>query len=100
MAEPRLVLDPVQKPELRLLLKRLSKQTQTVLFQKRYWTEERARAWLKSHNLRADKLDRTENMLRFRQFELSRCQGGYSTLSENFPRGISVVVCSAPAPER
>lgn len=42
---------------------------QSVLFDKRFWDEKRARAWLKEHNFKfKNKIDITDNFLRFRQF--------------------------------
>lgn len=40
---------------------------QTIIFDKNKWTEEKARAWLKENNYKSDKIDVTENSLRFRQ---------------------------------
>lgn len=42
-------------------------ETQSVLFEKSKWDEMKARKWLEDHNMRSDKVDVTENTLRFRQ---------------------------------
>ena len=84
--------------DLQLLeLKRLSMQTQTVIFTKKDWTIAKAKSWLSNHKMRSDKVDETANTYRFRQFDPSRCQGQYATLTENMPRGITMVVCKAQA---
>lgn len=75
-------------------------QVQTVIFDAEKWTPEKAREWLDEHNLRHDKIDETENTLRFRQFHPERCQGGFQTLTENLPDGVSLVVCDVPDAEK
>lgn len=40
---------------------------QTILFPKARWTLQRARAWLREHDWKSDKLDETDNAYRFRQ---------------------------------
>ncbi len=42
---------------------------QSVLFEKAKWTEEKARKWLKEHNMKAGKVDVTAQYLRFRQHD-------------------------------
>jgi hypothetical protein len=44
-------------------------EVQSVVFDSEKWTADKARAWLKEHNLSSGKLDETENTLRFRQKE-------------------------------
>jgi hypothetical protein len=44
-------------------------EVQSVLFETKKWTAEKARAWLKEHDLTSEKLDENENTLRFRQHE-------------------------------
>lgn len=43
--------------------------TQSVLFDREHWTEERARAWLEEHDYITGGLDETEERLRFRQYD-------------------------------
>lgn len=42
-------------------------EVQSVIFDSSKWTAEKAKAWLKDHDMHAGKLDETENNLRFRQ---------------------------------
>lgn len=42
-------------------------EVQSVLFNKKSWTEEKARKWLKAHKFHAGKIDVTDKYLRFRQ---------------------------------
>lgn len=42
-------------------------QVQSILFDKKLWTEQRAREWLKKHGYHSGKIDRGANYLRFRQ---------------------------------
>ncbi|HDY90302.1 MAG TPA: hypothetical protein ENH82_19555 [bacterium] len=41
--------------------------TQSVSFDKNKWDESQAKKWLNDHNMRSDKVDVTENTIRFRQ---------------------------------
>ncbi len=60
----------------------------------RGWTEETARRWLRAHDLRAPKADRTTNQLRFRQFPPGECRrDSFSTLSEDLPQGVQLLDC-------
>ena len=72
---------------------------QTVLFEKATWTPARARAWLKGHSLRSDKLDEgaaSSKFLRFRQFDPARCKG-FIALTRGFPAGVQATSCNVPA---
>jgi len=40
---------------------------QTILFDKYYWTEQKARNWLLDHNFKYSKIDIKPNYYRFRQ---------------------------------
>ena len=44
---------------------------QSVIFDQKYWTADKAREWLKAHDLHSGKLDTTDNTFRFRQHEPS-----------------------------
>lgn len=69
---------------------------QTVIFSKRQWSVEDARAWLRKHGFRSDSVDTTANTHRFRQFNPEHCaEGSYLALTKNFPAGVTVVVCTA-----
>ena len=50
-----------------IVQKQGSFQIQTILFPKARWTLQRARAWLREHDWKDDKVDETENAYRFRQ---------------------------------
>lgn len=81
-----------------------SEKIQTVIFSKtesppltnngRGWTPAAAKGWLREHGMRSDKIDETETSYRFRQFDPATCQGGFMTLTRNFPRGIHAVTCN------
>lgn len=72
----------------------MAQKAQTIIFNKEQWSPEKARSWLNDHDFRSDKMDETEQSYRFRQFDPSECQeGSFQTLTENFPEGISAVVC-------
>ncbi len=61
----------------------------------RGWTVRAAQAWLRAHDFRAPAVDRAATQLRFRQFPPGECAvDSFSTLTENFPRGISAVDCT------
>jgi len=71
---------------------RTSTVTQSVVFPKA-WGLARARAWLRAHGLKADKVDRTAHTLRFRQRAPKACQrGNYATISMG-STGIRKVIC-------
>lgn len=54
---------------------------QTVLFSKSEWTIERAKGWLSSHNMHADKVDEGDKHIRFRQYEPSDfIEGSFRTI--------------------
>lgn len=63
--------EKLQSRGIKFIIGRLKGETKTtvqsVLFAKTAWNASKARAWLKEHKFRADKLDETENNLRFRQ---------------------------------
>jgi len=61
------------------------------------WTPGAARSWLGEHDLRADKMDETEDSYRFRQFDPQDCAGGFQTLTENMPAGVAMVSCDKRA---
>lgn len=69
------------------------------------WAVGAARAWLDAHDFKSSKVDETDSSFRFRQFDPMECEvGSFRTLTENFPAGVSVVVCAkkseaAAAPE-
>ena len=72
---------------------------QTVLFEKATWTPARARAWLKGHTLRSDKLDEgaaSSKFMRFRQFDPARCKE-FIVLTRGFPAGVQATSCNVPA---
>lgn len=72
----------------------MASKIQTVLFAKAQWTIEKAQSWLRAHDLKAPTPDVTENHLRFRQFDPKTCAtGSFKTITENFPAGVSAVVC-------
>lgn len=65
---------------------------QTVIFDKASWDADRARKWLKDHNLRADKVDETEDSLRFRQQDPGRyVDGSFRTQDVEGTTGIKYV---------
>jgi hypothetical protein len=69
---------------------------QTVIFSKSRgsWTAQKARAWLRRHNMKAGDTETTSSSWRFRQFPPSQCRrGSYQTLTQNFPTGVSAVSC-------
>jgi hypothetical protein len=43
--------------------------TQSVIFNKKNWTTEKAKSWLKSHSYISKNLDTTDNYYRFRQYD-------------------------------
>lgn len=60
----------------------------------RGWTMTAAKRWLEEHNFRHDKVDETNRSYRFRQFPPGDCEPrSFRTLKENFPNGISAVIC-------
>ena len=51
---------------------------QSVLFDKHFWTEKSARAWLKQHKFKYNnKVDITENFFRFRQVSPKKFKNYY-----------------------
>jgi hypothetical protein len=42
-------------------------QVQSIVFDKSEWTIKKAKKWLKEHNYKVSKVDKTETTLRFRQ---------------------------------
>jgi hypothetical protein len=47
-------------------------QVQSMLFSRVQWTRARARAWLRKHEMRYDKIDATAHYFRFRQKQTAR----------------------------
>ncbi|MFQ5930605.1 MAG: phage portal protein, partial [Acidobacteriota bacterium] len=70
-----------------------AREVQSVVFAKDNWSVSRARGWLRSHGFKAPQPDITPNTYRFRQFPPSQCSGGFATLTENMPKGVSMVAC-------
>src|SRR5574343_89701 len=70
-------------------------EVQTVIFNKRDWNAQRARAWLQSHDMRSDKMDETSESLRFRQREPGEFKrmrtSNNDNAGRNLPRGITFV---------
>ncbi len=64
-------MDKKQAEGIQFVIGRLKGETtttvQTVTFDKEQWTIARAKAWLKENNFKSDKLDETEDRLRYRQ---------------------------------
>ena len=69
-----------------------SLEVQSILFDKDKYSVDEARAWLKSHNKRYDKVDTTENKYRFRQFNPDLCDKG-SFRTEEITSGIQFIYC-------
>jgi len=67
--------------------------TQSVVFPRRYGVA-RARRWLRTHKLKARKLDRTATQLRFRQLDPRRAcaAGNFATISMG-ATGIRKILC-------
>ncbi|MEE8146717.1 MAG: hypothetical protein V3T24_03875 [Longimicrobiales bacterium] len=60
----------------------------------RGWSVSSAGAWLRAHDFRVPRVDRTENQLRFRQFTPTACKrDSFRTLTEDLPRGVQLVTC-------
>ncbi len=74
----------------------MAQKIQTLIFSKDNWNVDDARAWVEEHDFRADKVDETDVSYRFRQFDPDDCDGGFQTLTENFPDGVSAVSCELP----
>lgn len=70
----------------------ISTKPQTVIFPKRYGVK-RAKAWLRTHGLKANKVDRTGNKLRFRQMPPSKCRKGNFATIPMGKTGITKVIC-------
>ena len=64
--------------------------TQSVLFDKKLFDKERARAWLKAHKMHSDGLDETEGRLRFRQVQPDAAHFYYRT--KRIAKGITLIV--------
>lgn len=90
--------------ELALIQARQESQIQTVVFRTDEsptdvnggdgWTASSARSWLADHDFRSDKIDETDNTIRFRQIDPERCiRGSFSVLTENMPRGVRLTAC-------
>lgn len=45
---------------------------QSVLFKKRYWTEQKAEEWLRKHDFKVYKIDITDKYYRYRQMNPSQ----------------------------
>lgn len=83
-----------------------ARQVQTLIFSKESspdgvnegngWTREAAINWAKEHEYKSSKVDETENSYRLRQFDPVNCDDNFATITSNFPKGISVVVCEVP----
>lgn len=64
-------------------------QVQSIVFQKTEWTISKAKKWLKSHNYKVSKVDKTDNTLRFRQEN----PDNYSEFRvKNLPNGVMLVL--------
>lgn len=64
-------------------------QVQSIVFDKSEWTIKSAKSWLKEHNYKVSKVDKTENKLRFRQ-ENPDNYGEFRV--KNLPNGIMLVL--------
>lgn len=72
----------------------MAQEIQSVIFDKDNWTVESAREWLAAHDFRSDKVDETDESLRFRQFDPEECKpDSYQTLTEDMPEGCVMVSC-------
>jgi len=66
--------------------------TQSVLFDRSKWTTTSAKKWLRDHDMFTDGLDKTENKLRFRQFNPNNRKFRYRTRTIDSTRGISLIL--------
>ncbi len=72
----------------------MAEKIQTFIFTKEDWSLTDAKKWLSDNSFRNDKVDETANSYRFRQFSPTQCKANsFKTLTQNFPKGISAVVC-------
>lgn len=66
---------------------------QTLIFSKENWTRQRAVAWSRAHDFRADKVDETENSFRLRQREPGTFRSGsFRTIDLQGAEGIKAVI--------
>lgn len=78
--------------------RQMESQVQSVIFSKEFWDADRARTWLSEHDLKSEKMDETEETLRFRQFDPTQCvEGTGITLTEDMPEGVSMFACEVAA---
>lgn len=70
-------------------------ETQSIMFDEKKWDGNKARRWLRSHDFKTPRTDRTASKLRYRQMPPSRCQRGtFRTIRFGSKgRGIQAVVC-------
>lgn len=62
---------------------------QSVLFDNKTYTVSQAKEWLKNHKMKYGKVDKTENMLRFRQFNPVK---GNTYRTKQLPNGINIIL--------
>jgi hypothetical protein len=66
---------------------------QTLIFSKEDWTRQRAVAWARDHEFRADKVDETENSYRLRQREPGAFRpGSFRTIDLQGVQGVKAVI--------
>lgn len=64
---------------------------QSLIFAKGLWTKAKAKAWLKKHDYKHNKIDTTENFYRFRQIDPSKFdKKSFRTIV--FGKGIGAVI--------
>jgi hypothetical protein len=77
----------------------IGKEVQSVYFNPKYFTEERARHWVKDHKgtlkFGMDQDDK-KKVMRFRQWSPRKCARFYTLDSKNspLPRGVAYVICA------
>lgn len=75
--------------------KKNGRRVETVIFSKKNWTLARAEKWTSAHDFKTSDPQHTSSSFRFRQFDPKECNSNsYETLTENMPKGVSLVVCS------
>ena len=67
-----------------------SQHIQSILFDRKRWTEPKAEAWLINHKKRLIKVDKTKNKLRFRQRTPNKMR--YTYITKKIPRGIELII--------
>lgn len=72
---------------------RVSLQIQTVIFDKRSWTSDRAKVWLADHGYSHDKFDEQVTALRFGQTNPAEMRGELEAFTEGMPRGVTLLGC-------